>query len=125
MSDTVTLNELASRVRELEEESENLRAAQKSLRESEERLSQIIEGSSIATFVIDSDHIITHCNKAFGKLTGISVNEIIGTDRQWKAFYPKPRPILADLVVDMVPRDDVASFYGESFRESEISEGAY
>ncbi len=125
MSESVTRNELARRVRELEEESENLRAAQQSLRESEERLSQIIEGSSIATFVISSDHIITHCNKAFEKLTGISSLEIIGTDRHWQAFYPKARPVLADLVADMVPRDDIASFYGESFRESEVAEGAY
>lgn len=37
--------------------------ADNKLRISEEKLSQIIQGSSIPTFVIDKNHIITHWNK--------------------------------------------------------------
>ena len=58
---------------------------------------QIVRGSPIPTFVIDSDHIITHCNKAFENLTGIAAHDLIGTRKQWLAFYPAQRPVMADL----------------------------
>ncbi|RJR24903.1 MAG: GAF domain-containing protein [Desulfobacteraceae bacterium] len=116
---------LTQRIRELERESDQLKSAKKSLFESEQRLIQIIEGSSIATIVINKDHIITHCNRAFENLTGIPSGDIIGTKRQWQAFYPDERPVLADFVVDGLPRDKIARYYGETFKESAVTEGAY
>jgi PAS domain S-box-containing protein len=117
--------ELARRLKDLELESDRIRAAQESLRESEQRLKQIIDGSPIATFVINSGHILTHCNRAFENLTGIKAEEIIGTNRQWKAFYPEQRPVLADLVADNASRDEMVRLYGELLRESKVIEGAY
>ena len=81
------------------------------LKENEERLSQIIHGNSIATFVIDQDHVITHWNKACALLTGLSSQEMIGTKNQWKAFYLNKRPTVADLVLDQVGQGVFHHYY--------------
>ena len=70
------------------------------LRENEEYLSQIISGSPVPTFVIDNNHIVTHFNKACESLTNIKAKDIIGTKDQWKAFYKKERPVMADFILD-------------------------
>lgn len=67
------------------------------LRESESRLAQIVEGSSVAMFVIDHRHQVTHWNRACEALTGIATSEVVGTNTQWRAFYPKARPCTARL----------------------------
>jgi PAS domain S-box-containing protein len=94
-------------------------------RENEQRLSEIVRGSSIATFVIDKNHLITHWNKACEKLTGLSPSEVIGTKTQWLAFYPRERPVMADLIVDQLPEEEVARYYGRKYRESSVTDGAY
>lgn len=94
------------------------------LQEQANRLSQILEGNSIPTFVIDHNHLVTHWNKACEKLTSFSARDIIGTDRQWVPFYEKKRPVLADLVVDNVPESDYVIQYGEKYRKSELIAGA-
>ncbi|MBD3382875.1 MAG: PAS domain S-box protein, partial [candidate division Zixibacteria bacterium] len=95
------------------------------IRDSEERLNQIIMGNAVATFVIDKNHRITHWNHACEKLTGMSRYEVIGTDRQWEAFYTEKRPIMADLLIDGLPEDEIARHYSESFRRSSLISGAY
>ena len=57
--------------------------------ENERIRSQIIQGSTIPTFVIDRDHRITHWNRAMENLTGIPAGDIIGSTRQWSPFYDK------------------------------------
>jgi len=66
----------------------------------EETLTKIIDGTSIPSFVINKQHKVTHWNTAIESLSSIKKEEIIGTDEQWKAFYPKKRPSMADLIVD-------------------------
>jgi PAS domain S-box-containing protein len=117
--------ELEKRVRALEKEAAKSKAAEEALRASEKRLSEIMDGSSIPTFVIDRDHVITHYNRAMENLTGISATEIIGTRKQWMAFYAKERPILADLVVDGASEEELARLYGIKYRKSDVIEGAY
>lgn len=95
------------------------------IKESGERLSRIVQGISIPTFAIDSNHIVTHCNRAFENLTGINAGEIVGTGKQWLAFYPARRPVLADLIVDGAPESEIARYYGASFRRSPVIEDAY
>jgi len=56
---------------------------EEALVESREKLSQIIHGLSIPTFVIDDEHVITHWNKACESLTGLSAEEMVGTKKQW------------------------------------------
>jgi PAS domain S-box-containing protein len=96
-----------------------------SLRESEKRLSRILQGLSIAAFVIDENHVITHCNKAFENLTGFSAQALVGTKNQWKTFYPVQRPILADFIVDRASEKKIAAYYAGKYRKSSLIEGAY
>lgn len=60
----------------------------------------MLEYTPIAQFAIGTDHRVKVWNKACEVLTGVSAEEIIGTDNQWKIFYSKKRPVLADLVVE-------------------------
>ena len=101
------------------------RRAEGALRESEKRLSQIIQGTSIPTFVIDNRHLITHWNKACESLTGVSARDMIGTRKQWKAFYSKKRPLLADFIVEQATEREIAGYYTNKYRRSAVIKGAY
>ena len=99
--------------------------AEKALRESETRLSHIIMGSPVPTFVVNNDHITTHWNAALEKVTGISGDDVIGTNSQWKAFYSMERPVMADLIVDRVPENEVSKYYSGKYRKSKSITAAY
>ena len=99
--------------------------AEEDLLESGERLSQILQGSSIPAFVIDENHTITHWNKACAVMTGLSAGEMVGTQNQWKAFYLYQRPVLADLVLDAAMESRIAKFYSGKYRPSSLVRGAY
>lgn len=101
------------------------REAEKERIRRERTLSQIIQGSTMPTFVIDTKHVVTHWNKALERLTGYKADDIIGTNRHWKAFYADEKPIMADLIVDKKPQQDLKRYYGERGRESQFIEGAY
>ncbi|MCF8061158.1 MAG: GAF domain-containing protein [Deltaproteobacteria bacterium] len=120
-----TYEELERRVRELSLENQSLPAERDTFTANEKLFSQIVEGTPIATFVINADHRITHCNKAWENLTGIPASELIGTRRHWQTFYRKKRPVMADLIVDDAPEEDFARYYGEKYRRSTVIEGAY
>jgi len=93
------------------------------LKENEERLSQIIHGNSIATFVIDHNHVITHWNKACELLTGLKGEEMIGTKNQWKPFYLYKRPTVADLVLDQVDHEVFQRYYrGKAVKSSPLAD---
>lgn len=85
----------------------------------------LLEGSSIPTFVIDSQHRVTFWNRACECVTGSKTRDLIGTDRQWSPFYPAQRPTMADLIVDGASPEDVSRHYGEQWRQSAIIPGAY
>ncbi|MBN2688775.1 MAG: PAS domain S-box protein, partial [Deltaproteobacteria bacterium] len=91
----------------------------------ERTLAQIIQGSTIPTFVIDQNHKVTHWNKALERLTGHKAENMIGTNRHWKAFYGDEKPIMADLIVDRKPPRDLEQYYGERGRVSPFIEDAY
>ena len=95
------------------------------LRENEEYLSQIISGSPVPTFVIDNNHIVTHFNKACESLTNIKAKDIIGTKDQWKAFYKKERPVMADFILDGASDNSIENFYRDKYRPSQVKKGAY
>ncbi|MBE9547555.1 MAG: PAS domain S-box protein [Proteobacteria bacterium] len=122
------VNELAEarqRIVELEKSEIECKRVKRALRESERKFLQIIDGSSIPAFVVGKKHTVTHCNKAFEKLTGISASKIIGTTNQWLAFYSEERPVMADLIVDEVAETEIARYYGGKYRKSVLMEGAY
>jgi len=88
-------------------------------------LGQIMDGDPVPTFVIDARHRIVHWNRACAMITGIPASSVQGTNRQWSAFYPNERPVLADLIVDDAIENVVDTHYHGKFRRSSIVEGAY
>ncbi|WP_338115872.1 putative bifunctional diguanylate cyclase/phosphodiesterase [Thiocystis violacea] len=53
----------------------------------------------VPTFVIDGEARVIVWNRACEQLTGMPAADVIGTRDHWRAFYRKPRPCLADLVL--------------------------
>ncbi|WP_417788790.1 ATP-binding protein [Terasakiella pusilla] len=76
-------------------------------------VSQIVNSSPIATYVMDKNHVVTHWNTAAERLTGASVMKMIGQTSVWKAFYKSERPVLADLIIDKA-YDQIEHYYGAS-----------
>ena len=98
---------------------------ERELIESEKTLSQIIAGSTIPTFVVNKDHVVTHWNKAMEKLTGTRAETIVGTKRPSTPFWGKERPTMADVILDQIGEDEIKKLYGETWRKSALIEGAY
>lgn len=90
-----------------------------------EMLSKIIDGSPIPSFVLNKHHKVTHWNVAIESLSGISRQEIIGTDEQWRAFYNEKRPGMADLIVDGASADEIEAYYQGNYEKSRLIDGAY
>ena len=63
-------------------------------------LAQTLQGSPIAVFIVDKNHVVTHWNRGCEALTGYSGSQMVGKRLQWKPFYTEKRPVLADLIVD-------------------------
>jgi len=103
----------------------HLQNVEKELIESERTMSQIIQGSTIPTFVLNKDHIVTHWNKACEKLTGFSADEIVGTNKHWVPFRSEARPIMVDIIVEQMKEEEIIRYYGASWHRSALIEGAY
>ena len=88
-------------------------------------LAQIVDGSPVATFVVDREHKVTHWNRACEVLTGMPAKEVIGKQEQWRAFYAEERPVLADIIVDGADESSIDTFYHGKFRRSALIDGAY
>ena len=78
--------------------------------ENRRAISQIVDGSTIPTFVIDANHVVTHWNKACERLTGYPAGKVVGTDEPWRAFRSGRRPLMADLILDGVGEEEVLPF---------------
>ncbi len=98
---------------------------EKRLEKNKNWLSQIVKSSSVPTFVIDEDHIVTHWNRACENLTGIRSKDIIGTKDSWKAFYKEDRPVMADLVLRDADEDEIEKYYDDIYTKSPLLEEAY
>jgi PAS domain S-box-containing protein len=98
---------------------------ERELIESEIALSQIIEGSTIPTFVLNQDHIITHWNTAMERLTGMPAASMVGTRRQSTPFWGEERPTMADVILDQIGEGEIQKLYGEKWRKSALIDEAY
>jgi PAS domain S-box-containing protein len=100
------------------------REAVEALEQSERRLHAIVRGSPIATFVIDQHHRVISWNHALELHSGISADDIVGTNDHWRAFYEEKRPCMADLIVDGAV-DQIVRWYRGKCARSCLVEHAY
>jgi len=114
--------------RELENHQLNLaqlvQARTGELAQARDALAQIIDGNPVPTFVLDKEHRITHWNKACEQIIGARADEMVGTRNQWQAFYPSPRPVMADLVIDG-QMNSIAELYAARYRSSDVVDGGF
>ena len=94
------------------------------LRESEERLKSVVSRSPIPAFVISKDHRILYWNKALEQLTKIRAEDVIGTSQQWRAFYARKRPCMADLLVSRA-QEKISKWYTGKYSKSKLLDEAY
>lgn len=85
----------------------------------------LLECTPIAQFAIGLDHKVVVWNKACELLSGASAEEMIGTDDQWKMFYPYKRPVLADLIVEQDFERFLDIYDGKEPAKSEIVPNAW
>ncbi|MGD2036294.1 MAG: ATP-binding protein [Desulfobacterales bacterium] len=109
----------------IKERSERYVEIERGLIESKKALSQIIEGSTIPTFVLNKDHVVTHWNRAMEKVTGTRADTIVGTKRPSTPFWGEERPTMADVILDQIGEDEIKKLYGETWRKSGLIEEAY
>ncbi len=113
-----------------------LKQIEEAFRNSEDRLSNIIEFLPDATFVIDQNKKVIAWNKALEEITNIRKEEVLGKDKTAYAlaFYEELRPTLADLVeekdIDLKLYDSIArnenSLIAETFAEKSFNgKGAF
>jgi PAS domain S-box-containing protein len=104
-------------------EIEDRNRAEKALRDSERRLSDIIEFLPDATFVIDRDGKVIAWNKSMESMTGIAAKEMLGRGNYEYAvpFYGERRPLLIDLV--FAAEEEIAGRYASFRRRDDVLSG--
>jgi PAS domain S-box-containing protein len=82
------------------------------VKNSEQRLADIIDFFPDATFVIDKEGLVISWNRAMEVLTGVKAEEILGKgDHEYALpFYGIRRPLLIDLVMEPA-NEDVKTYY--------------
>jgi PAS domain S-box-containing protein len=98
--------------------------AEQALKESEQELKAIIEGSPIPQFVLDRDHTVIYWNKALERYTGLPSEKMVGTRNHCSAFYNYQRPCLVDLILDNDIKD-ISRWYPGRFGKSALIGNAY
>jgi PAS domain S-box-containing protein len=121
---TAAYEQLTSIEEELRANIDELSNSQKVLEENKAMLDSIIGESPIPQFVIDRNHRITHWNRALAEYSGIMAESVIGTTEQWRAFYDRERPCLADLLLDGAV-DKISAWYKGKFKKSILIDDAY
>ena len=96
------------------------RQAEHSLRESEKRLSDIIEFLPDATLAINREGVIIAWNRAIEEMTGLSAETMLGKgDYEYALpFYGERRPILIDLIFE--PSDVIQQKYSHIVRKKDV-----
>ncbi len=95
------------------------------LKESEQKLMAIVQGSPIPQFIIGNDHRVMFWNKALEMISGYDSSSMVGTNGHWKAFYDLERPCMADLLIDGEMAAGIIDWYPGICRESAQIPGAY
>lgn len=82
------------------EDTTQRRRAERAMQERDRLLHTIFQIPSVPRFFIDRNHKVVFWDRALEIMTGIKSEDIVGTDQQWRCFYPEKRPCLADLLVE-------------------------
>jgi len=125
------LKHLRRRVTELEKTESELdvtehKQTEEALRESKQKLADIIDFLPDATFVIDREGKVIYWNRAIAEMTGIKAQDILGRGNYEYAlpFYGERRPVLVDLILE--PQKEIEARYARIDREeSAIAAEAY
>jgi PAS domain S-box-containing protein len=96
--------------------------AEQSLREQRAFTDNLLQSTSVATFVVNARHEVIFWNKACEELTGFPAAAMIGTTGQWRPFYPQQRPVLADIVLDAETRE-IDTLYAKVSKSVLTAEG--
>jgi PAS domain S-box-containing protein len=110
-----------TRKKEIEDElQESRKQTEKTLRESQRRLADIVNFLPLATLVIDREKKVTAWNRAMEEITGVKAKDIIGKgDYEYALpFYGERRPIIIDLVQQ--DKEIIAHRYQHVVRSGEI-----
>lgn len=101
--------------------------AETARRQAERRLLEIVEGSPVATFVLDANCKVTHWNHACETLTNTPAQEVLGRNEAWRAFYPfdTRRVVLAEMIVRRAAPEEIGAYYGERARPSMLVADAF
>jgi PAS domain S-box-containing protein len=101
-----------------------LREAEAAAGKSEAQLNSIIHGLPVLQFVIDTSHRVISWNRVLEQYSGVKEQDVVGTAQQWKGFYSRERPCLADLLVDGAI-EKLPEWYEGKIRKSKLVEGGY
>ena len=85
---------------------------------------RLFESSPIPTFIINTEHVVTHMNHACATTLGVQAQDVVGTRSLGRIFYGRDRPILADLVLDGALAPALETLYPGSARASAVVSGA-
>ncbi|HUT38970.1 MAG TPA: PAS domain-containing protein [Methanoregula sp.] len=94
------------------------------IREREIQINEVIQGSPVPQFMLDTNHKIIFWNRALEEYTGMKAAEVVGTNQHWRAFYETQRPCLADLLIDGTI-EDIPKWYSGKYNKSRLVKGAY
>lgn len=85
----------------------------------------LLDDLPVPTFIVDTDHVVTHMNRACAALLGIEARDAVGS--RSVALHPAgpARPVLAELVADGCSAEQIAAVYGDSCHPSPSVPGAF
>lgn len=84
---------------------------EKELRASKKIFDDLLQGSPMATFIINADHKIIYWNEALAQLTGFSSDQMIGTSNHWKPFYKREKRMITDMMIDGIKTNKILEHY--------------
>lgn len=88
-------------------------------------LAGYFDASPVPTFVINTEHVVTHFNKACESLLGVKAVDMIGERKLGQVIWDHDRPVLADLIVDQTSYEELARLYTNRAHRSQLIADAY
>ncbi|MCK5601694.1 PAS domain S-box protein [Candidatus Pacearchaeota archaeon] len=87
------------------------KVVEKELKASKKIFDDLLQGSPIATFIVNTDHKIIYWNKTLEQLTGFSSAQMVGTSNHWKPFYKSHKKMITDRMIEGVKPNEILKRY--------------